>query len=123
MILLDSSAVIELSAGTDKGMRCKTLLEQDAAAVSSLVVHEVLLGTNEYNHDFFDNFFKSVHVLSFDYASAFKSVEIEKQLRKKGKLIGKLDILIASTSLVYDIPLVSCDNDYKNIEGLKLLSL
>ena len=46
------------------------------------------------------------------------------KLRKKGLLIGDLDLLIGSTSLHYEIPL--CTNNrkhYERIEGLKVISV
>jgi tRNA(fMet)-specific endonuclease VapC len=46
------------------------------------------------------------------------------ELRKQGLLIGDLDLLIASTSLYYELPL--CTNNrrhYERIEGLRIISV
>ena len=44
------------------------------------------------------------------------------QIRQKYKL--KLpDAIIASTAILYDLPFISADSDFKNIKELKLLFL
>ena len=70
MILLDTSALIELSYGTEIGRK-------------------------------------------------IKSIEIEKELSKKGQIINKLDIFIAAVAINQNATLVSLDKHFANIKQLK----
>ena len=119
MIILDSSAIINLLRGTEKGKTIKNALKNENYATTAFCVHEVLIGSEE--KEALMSFFKSISVLSFDAEASFKSIEIENTLRKKGKLIGKIDLFIASICVVHNMQLMTTDNDFKNIPDLKLL--
>lgn len=121
MIVLDISSVIDLLDGTAKGEKIKDFLLNEVAAVSSITVNELLVGKLKRNLQITRNFLSSCNIISFDKRIALKSAEIENDLWSKGKMIGKLDIFIASTALVHELPLLTCDNDFKKISGLKII--
>lgn len=117
MIVLDTSSIIELLAGTEKGKKIRICLEKEAAATSAITVNELLIGAK--NQQIVKDFLKTLHILSFDAEAAFKSVIVEQELKKSGKLIGKLDIFIASICLVHNIAILTTDKDFKNVKALK----
>lgn len=121
MIVLDTSSVIDLLEGTSKGEKIKDLIMNDVVAISSITVNELLVGKLKRNLQITKNFISSCNILSFDKRIAFKSAEIENDLWSKGKMIGKLDIFIASTALAHELPLLTGDNDFKKISGLKIV--
>jgi len=121
MIVLDSSAVIELIAGEEKGKRIKDILENDTAAVSSITINEVCCGAWEKQVEILYEFFKSVHVLPFDSDAAFTSIMLEKELYKKGRPLGKLDIFIASLCLLHQLPLLTLDKGFSRVDGLRVV--
>lgn len=119
MIVLDSSAVIELLKGTEKGKKIRENINNEAIAITTITLYEVLIGVPARHNAIIREFLKTFEILPFDEDAGYKSIVIEEQLTKRGKLIGKLDIFIASICLVHDLKLLTADNDFKNIEELK----
>ncbi|RLE40014.1 hypothetical protein DRZ77_03190 [Candidatus Woesearchaeota archaeon] len=69
-------------------------------------------------------FLSGVAILGIDEGICKTFGKERGKLRKRGLLIGDFDLLIASTSLYYGIPL--CTNNrrhYERIEGLSIISL
>ena len=123
MIALDSSAIIDILAGTKKGEQIKKKVSEEALAVTSISVNEVLIGAKERERNKIHEFFENLDILSFDAASAFKSVGIEESLSKRGTKIGKMDIFIASICLVNNLPILTSDNHFKFVNELKVISV
>lgn len=64
---------------------------------------------------------KAIPVLDLDSRAANIFAEQRFELRKSGKLIDNMDLLIASTALVYKLILVTNNKkDFGKIKGLKL---
>lgn len=120
MILLDTSAIIELISGSKQGDNARILLEYESTAISAVTISELLVGETKSKQLIID-FLKTCHILPFDSEAAYKSVEIEEKLRSIGKVNGKMDIFIAATCFMYELPLLTFDKGFKNIEGLKLI--
>jgi len=119
MIVLDSSAAIELLAGTEKGEKIRQVLENEVAASTPFTIYEVLPGAK--NQAIANEFIKTLHILPFDSDAAFKSIEIESGLRKRGTPVGKIDVFIASICIVHDIPVLTTDKDFQRIHDLKVV--
>ena len=119
MHLVDTSAVIELIYGTEKGAEVRQKIHSEPIFLSSLTIHELLVGLKEKEVEALEQFFKEVSVLEFDSKAAFKSAMIEKALRQKGAMINKVDILIAGTCLVHNATLIGCDGGFTNIPELR----
>jgi predicted nucleic acid-binding protein len=120
MYFLDTSAVLEVIYGTEKGKQIRILTQGSPISVSALTIHELLVGLKENEVTLINNFLTEVTVTAFDKDSAIKSAEIERTLKKKGKLINKIDILIAGTCLIHKYDLVTCDTDFSALSNLKL---
>ena len=120
MIIFDSSALLHLFNGTEKGKDIKAKLKDEPIAVTSITIHELLIGAKEKEKAALENFFKSVVVLPFDAEASYKSIELENTLRRKGKPLAKLDLFIASICVLHNLPLFSTDRDFESIEELKL---
>lgn len=121
MILLDTSALIELADKTEKGVKVAELCKNNQATISTFTINEVLITANEEEKLAFEKIFEKSIIISFNKESAYKSIEIERELRKEGKLIGKIDIFIASIAICQNISLITLDNDFKKIKGLKAI--
>lgn len=118
MIVLDSSAIIDLFLATPRGEKVKEALREQPIGVTSITAHEVLVGVKEKDKDVWKNFFKSISVLPFDAEASYQSIEVENTLRKKGEPMAKLDLFIASICVLHKLPLYSTDNDFKEIKDL-----
>ncbi|MBI2631893.1 type II toxin-antitoxin system VapC family toxin [Candidatus Pacearchaeota archaeon] len=121
MILLDTSALIELADETEKGIKVAEYCNREQAAISTFTINEVLITANEEEKIAFEKIFEKSIILSFNKESAYKSIEIEKELRKEGKMIGKIDIFIASIAVCQNISILTTNNDFKKIKGLKTI--
>ncbi|MBS3128211.1 type II toxin-antitoxin system VapC family toxin [Candidatus Woesearchaeota archaeon] len=121
MIVLDTSAIIELIRGTQKGKEIQQYLLYEAAAMSAITLNEISIGVQGKEREIIQEFIKTMHILPFDEAAAQKSVLIEETLSKKGKPIGKLDIFIASICMIHDLQLITADKDLKQIDDLKVI--
>lgn len=117
MLFLDTSAVLELLYGTEKGEQIKELVREKPIAIASLSIHELLVGLKENEKDL-HHFLKEVDTIPFDRRSAEKSAEIARSLKEKGKMINQMDVLIAAICLVNQFTFVTCDKHFLNIEGL-----
>ncbi len=120
MILLDTSVVVEILRGTEIGKKLSTQLSGKPYALSTLTINELLVGVNLRRKEAIKLFIESCNKISVDEEIAYKSVEIEDDLRTQGQLIGKMDIFIAATSIVHRLPLLSMDKDFKKVKGLNL---
>ncbi|OPX25461.1 MAG: twitching motility protein PilT [Candidatus Latescibacteria bacterium 4484_107] len=68
-----------------------------------------------------DDFLGKIKVIPLNEASMDKFGQIKADLRRQGKLIEDLDMLIASVAIVKDCVLVTNNtNHFKRIAGLKL---
>lgn len=121
MIMLDSSAVIEFLEESEKGNKIRKLVENDSSSVSTISINELLITSHGDENELIRNLLDGVHVFDFDEKAAYRSVEIEKEMRKKGNVIGKLDIFIAAICLENNLPLVTLDKDFRRVGGLKVL--
>ncbi|MDO8660367.1 MAG: type II toxin-antitoxin system VapC family toxin [Candidatus Woesearchaeota archaeon] len=122
MILLDTSAVIHLLNGTQKGSLLKTKLSGQVICVSPVTVYEVLRGARENEQEATCLFFDSIEKKVFDEKIAKESVHLEKILLKKGVAVSMIDLFIAATCLVHNIPLATTDDDFLRIREIKIIS-
>ena len=121
MIILDSSAVIDLFLGTARGKKVKENIGQEPIGVTSITVHEVLVGVKEREKETISNFFKSIIIIPFDADASYKSIELEASLRKKGKAMAKLDLFIASICLLHNLSFLTTDSDFRIVDGLRAI--
>lgn len=122
MLVLDSSALIEISR---QGPRAEALLEKTGTAsivTTSVTMHEMLYGARtEKERWILDHLFSACEVLPFDSAAASKSSVVAQKM--KSKSINDADILIAGICLANNATLVTFDNDFKRVPGLKTLGI
>jgi len=121
MILFDSSAIIEFLGESEAGAKVKKFVEDETSAISTVSINELLITSEGVENETIRKLLGEMRVFAFDERAAYRSVEIEKALRKEGKLIGKLDIFIAAVCLVNKLSLVTLDRDFNKIDGLKVL--
>jgi tRNA(fMet)-specific endonuclease VapC len=62
-------------------------------------------------------------ILTIKESTATAYAKIRLTLKKKGKPIPENDLWIASICIEHNIPLISNDKHFENIEGLKLKSI
>ncbi len=117
MFILDSSAVIDVIHGNERGAKVMQIVGDGKFYITSITVHEILL--SEKDSAKAAEFAENSYVFNFGKESAKISANVEKTLRKTGKMINKGDIFIAAISIETNSTLVACDSDFKNVAGLK----
>ncbi|MGD0729015.1 MAG: type II toxin-antitoxin system VapC family toxin [Candidatus Micrarchaeaceae archaeon] len=118
-MLLDTSILIDILDGNSTiKSNLKQLNERSFTSVISK--YELLKAPKEEDVKFLLN---TMEIYDFEERAAERSARIFKDLKKKGKMINELDILIAAIAIANDELLVTRDNDFKNIEQLRLLVL
>lgn len=120
MYFLDTSAVLELFRATEKGKSIENYIKDSIIAISSITVHELLVGLKEKEKTFMDNFLADVEVFDFNIKSAKESSKIERELKTSGKLINIMDILIASICKQKNLTLITCDKHFLKINNLNV---
>src|SRR3990167_8278769 len=121
MIALDTSAIIELLKGTEKGKKIASTFGSEEIASSTVSINEVLIGALGKQREIAHAFVDTLKFLDLDVDAAKMSVDVEESLARNGKMIGKLDIFIAATALAQGLALLTADKDFKNVAGLKVI--
>ena len=91
--------------------------------ISSVVTYEVLMGapTPEKKNEI-KELTGGMTALPMTEEVAVKAAEIYQNLKKKNKIIGHHDILIAATCLVFELPVATSNKEhFKRVDGLKIL--
>ncbi len=118
--MLDSSALIEVMGGSEKGKAVINLVKDEPISITSFSLYEVLKGIKDNETDKIEGI-SVIDVLDFDKKSAKKSIEIEKKLIRDGNLINKIDIFISAICITNSIALITLDQDFKKIKELNFI--
>ncbi len=118
-MILDTSILIEI---LKNNISIQDKLERigEKVATTAITEHELLKFLKE---DKAKELLNTVDIYPFGGNAPEKSASIFKNLKKRGTMINEFDILIAAIAITHDELLVTKDNDFKSIEGLKLLVL
>lgn len=118
MYLLDTSALLEILYGTEKGINITKTISGMPLSTTSITLHEVAIGESQEDLKKILPFFDSIEILPFDKDSALLSSEIEKDLQKKGRMINRVDIFIAGICKKHNVMLITLDKGFRNINSV-----
>lgn len=124
IILVDTSILIDLFRKTDKSNAALVSLVRQgySYSISAITEYEIYTGTTSSQIDFWDNFLAKTTVLTFDKAVAKVAVDINKELKRKRKLIDIADLFIAATAISNNLPLATLNKKhFERIDGLTIL--
>lgn len=124
MIVLDTSALIDLFRGSDQIQA----FVSDDAATTMISCYEIFAGINhrrsEREEQFFRRFFSGIEILDFDMRAAEKAGAIMGQLLSQGTPVNTLDVLIAGTAIANGAErLISRDRDFEKISQVSELAV
>ena len=125
--LLDADICIYLLKGFAKNaiQKFESLTPGDVA-VSSITTAELFYGAQnsqypDRNTSAIEKFISPLVILPFENTSAYHYGRIRKQLEVKGKVIGQMDMLIASIALSHKLIVVTNNvREFKRVQGLKV---
>jgi len=124
--LMDTNMCIYLMKGNTCILEQFLTKRKSGIGISSITAAELYYGV--FNSDYpeknalsLTNFLIGLDILSFDSGSAVEYGQIRAFLRKRGNLIGQMDMLIAAHAKSEDLILVTNNvSEFERIEGLKL---
>ncbi len=124
--LLDTNIVIRLFGGDP--IVIDWIKKEPEIFVPCIVLGELFYGAQKsVNMDAnivkIMDFSSRVKVLPCDTETAQHYGSIKNILRKKGKPIPENDIWIGSMAIQYNLSLVTGDNHFKEIEGIKIIDI
>ena len=125
MILLDTSALIEIADGSEKGKKIKQFLEKstESYGATTFSVHELLLPTSGEEQEILKKLLAGFALFSFDYESALESVRLESQMAKTGEILSKIDLFIASICKVKKASFITLDSDFLRVPDLQVINV
>ena len=124
MYVLDSSTLIELINDRSRAAKIEEYVTQIPLATTSVCVHEILAGAlSVQDHFLLERFLSGLRILNHDLDAARIGSSIEQELRRVGKLINGMDILIAAICKAHHATLITLDNDFSRIKGLDVIVL
>ncbi|GGH65199.1 putative nucleic acid-binding protein [Filimonas zeae] len=121
IILADTSVLIDLFRKTNKENSLLVSLVRlgYSYSISAITEYEIYVGAGLGQLDYWNTFLQKTSVLAFDSEVAKVASELNKQLKKKRKLIDAADLFIASTAIKYRLPLATLNRrHFERIDGL-----
>lgn len=129
MKFIDTTFMIDIVKGNPNSEPILDMLDREGIhATSSINAHEFLLGAyiipSDKELEVRKKLLSKFIILDFDFKCAEIAAKIESELVKKGKPIGRADIMIASVMKSNGILEVVTRNvkHFENIEGISILS-
>ncbi len=124
MIVLDTSALIDLFRGSDQ---IREFVGEDAAT-TIISCYEIFAGINhrrsEGEEQFSRRFFAGMEILDFEIRAAEKAGVIMGHLLSRGTPVNTLDVLIAGTAITNGAErLISRDRDFEKISQVSELAV
>ena len=123
--LLDTTWIVEYLRGNPETISRIQELQEEGLAVSIISVAELYEGVfrsnqPEANEEALKDFVSAVTVLEVTEDMARRYGEEKARLLRQGTVIGALDLLIAATAQTHDLILLTNDQDFGRIPGLRL---
>ncbi len=128
MVCLETTFLIDILRGNPKVKELKDEFDNHglritiaSPAVMEIWSGAILSGRTLQEKEIIRNLLESTEILSLDAESAKEAGEIEAELTGNGQIIQTEDIMIAAIARINGEKLVTRDNHYARIEGLKLI--
>jgi predicted nucleic acid-binding protein len=124
--LVDTDWVIDYLKGKPSAVEALTRLSEDGLAISLITYGEIYEGiyfsrNPQASEKGFLQFLRGVRVLPLNKLILKRFARLRGELRRTGNLIGDPDLLIAATTLQYNLVLLSRNrSDFQRISELRL---
>ena len=124
--LLDTNTCIFLMKNNAGVLEQYFAFKESGIAISSITVAELYYGVfnsvhKDRNNINLANFLLGLNILDFDSSAAVEYGRIHSVLRKKGELIGQMDMLIAAHAKSRDLILVTNNTrEFERIDSLQI---
>jgi len=122
-ILVDTNILIDyFRKKRKKTTRLYFLNEQYRLTISTITEFEFLSGFSKLRVDLGNSIIKGFEILPFNSDCSRKAIEIYQELKARNLLIPPMDIFIAATAIVHQLPLATLNTKhFTRISPLELL--
>jgi len=124
MILIDSCAWIEFFKGSPRGQKIKSLIESSKCYTSIISISEITgwcLKNNLDNSNYIKTIEENSTIVNLKREIAILAGIINYQNKKSSESWGMIDSLIYSTSKVYNLKLITCDNHFRGLQDTRII--
>jgi predicted nucleic acid-binding protein len=128
MPALDTDILVSLLKGMPDAVEKVRELQESGSRISTTMItaYELLKGAYissrpQENLPKVRDSISNLQVLELSFGAAEEAAKTYKDLRDRGKLVGEFDLLIAAIVKFYDESLVTRDEHFKSIRGMKLI--
>jgi tRNA(fMet)-specific endonuclease VapC len=129
LTILDTDILVALLKGAPEATEKIRSLEEQGNQVSTTLItaYELLKGAQisykaQENLTKVRDLFSSLHILELSYNACEEASKIYRELRKTGTMIGEFDILIAAITRACDETLLTQDEHFELIRGMKIIN-
>lgn len=129
MTILDTDILVALLKGAPDATEKIRSLEEQGNQVSTTIItaYELLKGAQisfkaQENLTKVRELFSSLHILELSYNACEEASKIYEELRKTGSMIGEFDILIAAITRTCNETLLTRDEHFELIRGMKIIN-
>ena len=114
IVLVDTSILIDFFRKTDKANSALISLVRQGHTycISAITEYEIYTGSTLEQLDFWDIFLQKTEVLAFDKRVAKVAVDINRDLKRKRKLIDIADLFIAATTVANKLPFATLNKQH-----------
>lgn len=118
MVCIDTDIIIQYLKGDEKAdKKINELIDKEELITTSINVFELYKGGGRASSeelDIISNFLTNFKILDFDSESSKKSAEIFNELKKQGKEVDPLDLMIASIAITKNQKLLTGNTKHFN---------
>jgi tRNA(fMet)-specific endonuclease VapC len=129
LVALDTDILVSLLKGAPDAIEKIRALQEGGNRISTTIItaYELVKGAymssrSDENLARVRESMSNLRVLELSFGAAEEAARIYKELRDRGRLISEFDVLIAGIVKFHDEPLVSRDEHFKAIRGMKLVN-
>lgn len=116
--IVDTSALIAYLRKESPGELVLTLLEEEDVFVPAVCIFELLAGVRSEKHlQQRRQLLDLTGIVEMDRKISEKAAELFTELRSKGITIDNEDLIIAATSIIFDLPLLTVNKKHFNNFG------
>ncbi len=123
-MLLDTSAWVEYLIGSEKGNKVKGELAKGISHTSIVSLSELTnwsLRESQETNKIIDAVTGLSNVIGLDDETAVLSGKLNYERKKKNREWGMLDSIIMATAMIYELDILTCDNDFKDVQTATVL--
>ena len=125
-MLFDTSSWIELFQGTDKSGKVENILKTEENFTSIVTLAEIVNWClkNKLDNkikDYIEGVKKGSEILDLNENIVIAAGKLNYERKRFSKNWGMMDSLIVSTSLFYNLKVLTKDSQFKDLENVELL--